>query len=383
VSYAEYRERCGISMGYGKAVIAAMFLFRADGNREIGSGHIMRCLSIADAGRKYFNHDSLFVLAEGSFREAIRRRGYRCVVFNTDYRDLEPEAERMGELIRLYVPSVLFVDSYYVSPLYLTALQSAVRAGGGRLVYVDDVMSFAYPCDILVNYNIYGPDERDVYEKLYVRAGIPLPRLVLGTSYVPLREEFQNLGIRAVKKEAETILISTGGADTEHLALHLAEYLAGRKRMSGGDQFAGFRFHFIVGAMNRDYEKIETITRKDEAISLHFNVANMQQLMGEADVAISAAGSTLYELCAAQTPALTYILADNQIPGAKGFERHGILHCAGDVRDMEDIEIPEKLLRGAVELAGDYEGRKAVSAVQRALVDGNGARRIVEAVLTA
>ena len=282
-----------------------MLIFRADGNSEIGSGHIMRCLSIADAGRRYFNEDSLFVLAADDFREVIINRGYQCTVLNTDYQDMESEKEKMEELIHLHLPSALVADSYYVTPDYLEILQKTVGLSGGRLVYMDDIMSFAYPCDILINYNVYGPDEREAYEELYAEAGAPVPKFVLGASYVPLRDEFQNLAVRTIEREARDILISTGGADGEHIALKLAEYLAGSGDMSGRKPYAGYRFHFIIGSMDREYKKIQTITKNEENIFLHFNVTNMGQLMSQADAAISAAGSTLYELCAMQCAVFT------------------------------------------------------------------------------
>lgn len=363
-----------------------MLMFRADGNSRIGAGHIMRCLSVADAGKKYFDQDSVFVLASGDLEETITNRGVRCVLLGTDYRCMGSETEKMEELIGLWGPSAVFVDSYYVNPHYLGALQGAAAREGGRLAYIDDVMAFAYPCDVLINYNIYGPDNREEYERLYRTAGVSLPKLLLGTSYVPLRAAFQDLGERRAKKEAKHILISTGGADPDHVSLRLAEYLEscmeGGKGAVGdwGLSRGGIQFHFVIGAMNGDCQKIKEIAEGCECISIHYNVREMEQLMGRCDAALSAAGSTLYELCAAQTPAVTYILADNQAPGAEGFERHHILRCAGDIRNMTEKEVPEKLLGEVLRLAMDYEERKKISAGQRRLVDGTGARRIVEAV---
>lgn len=359
-----------------------MIIFRADGNPQIGSGHVMRCLSMADAGREYLGQDILFVLASGHFRETIENRGYACTVLETDYRFMDMETGRMEELIHCCRPSAVFVDSYYAGFRYLETLQTklkktdeAVGGGAGRLVYIDDVVSFAYPCDVLVNYNIYGPDRKGVYEAMYQKARVPVPRLLLGPAFAPLRAQFRGLPQRVVEREAKNILISTGGADPEHIAMGMAKYLAAHRGETGG-----FQFHFIVGAMNGDGEKIRNIACGDSRMVLYFNVGDMRQLMCRADVAVSAAGSTLYELCAAQTPAVTYILADNQIPGAEGFERYGILRCAGDVRRMEKERIGETLLKEAVKLAEDYEQRKEISARQRKLTDGNGAERIVRAV---
>ena len=360
-----------------------MVVFRADGNPAIGSGHIMRCLSIADAGRAYLGQDILFVLASGHFREIVENRGYACAVLETDYRCMDMETEKMAELIHCRRPSAVFVDSYYAGFRYLERLQAEVNktdeetgGGPGRLVCIDDVMSFAYPCDVLVNYNMYGPDRRGAYEEMYTEAHVPVPQMLLGPEFAPLRAQFQGLPERVVRRKAKNILILTGGADPEHIAVCMAEYMAAHRQEQ---ETGGFRFHFVIGAMNGDGEKIRSIASGDSRMVLHFNVEDMGLLMCQADVAVSAAGSTLYELCAAQTPALTYILADNQIPGAESFERRGILRGAGAARGRERERIGETLLKEAVKLAEDYEQRKEISARQRKLTDGNGAERIVKA----
>ena len=356
-----------------------MFMFRADGNSQIGSGHIMRCLSIADAGQRDAGQDSLFVLAGDEFKEIIENRGFRCEILQGDYRKMEPETGKMEELIRRYAPSALVVDSYYVTSSYLEALKDCMEREKGRLVYVDDVMAFAYPCHVLINYNIYGPGQRGVYEELYREAKAAVPELLLGTVYVPLREEFQGLTARPVRQRAEDILISTGGADTEHIGLSLVRYLRETKGLPEGERFDGFRFHVVIGAMNRDLEEIKKAAAGDERIVLHVQVRDMEGLMSRCDVALSAAGSTLYELCAAQTPAVTYILADNQVPGAEGFEQYRVLPCAGDVRHMGERETAERLLEAVVKLAGDHGRREETAARQRMLVDGKGAGRIAAA----
>ncbi len=169
-------------------------------------------------------------------------------------------------------------------------------------------------------------------------------------------------------------MISTGGSDCEHLALKLVEEI--RKR--AGEEIT---FHVIVGAMNEDKETISNKAKDCPNIVLHDHVKNMSDLMQACDVAISAAGSTLYELCATQTPTITYILADNQILGAEGFENHGALQCAGDVRPLGTKILAEKLLELTIELCVDYGGRRRIGGQMSEVVDGRGAERIVEAIM--
>lgn len=348
-----------------------MIVFRADGNSNIGAGHIMRCLSIAKAAPAA--EHILFLTADGSFTQTLRSAGVRNRILHTDYRNLSSEANQMKDFIHTYHPSILFIDSYYVTGPYLSALQDSCRTAGCTLVYIDDLLAFPYPCALLVNYNIYGPDKLPVYQQMYREAGEHEPQYLLGPDYAPLRPEFRNLPVRRVREKASDILVSTGGSDPEHLTLQLVRQVM--------DRSLPYTFHFVIGVMNEDREAVTELVSKKQAgnVVLHHNVTEMTALMQKMDLAVSAAGSTLYELCAAQIPAVTYILADNQIPGAEGFRKHRVLNCAGDYRTEPDLA--RKLIDAAVRLAENSQERKQIAEKMRMVVDGNGAGRILEAAL--
>lgn len=346
-------------------------LFRADANPSIGFGHIMRCLSIADAVAA-LHREVLFILADDTVQKLVADRGYPSIVLGTTYNDLKEEAEKVSSIIADNKSGALIIDSYFVTEHYLNVLWSTCRSVSCRLVYMDDVLAFPYPCDVLLNYNIYGLDAD--YRGLYKEAQTT-PIFLLGTSYAPLRREFQNLAPRIVRRQGRNILISTGGSDCEHITLELVEEI--RKRAVGD-----IVFHLIVGAMNEDKEFIYNRTKDHPNIVLYENVKNMSVLMQSCDVAISAAGSTLYELCATQTPTITYILADNQIPGAEGFEHHGVLKCIGDVRRIGAEMLAEKLIKAAVELCGNYDERVKTVKKMLNVTDGYGANRIIKKVLS-
>lgn len=341
-----------------------MIIFRADGNSAVGAGHVMRCLSIADAA-KQLGEKCIFITAADDFEAHIASRGHEVHVLGTDYTDME--AENLSSVLEEYKPSALFVDSYYVTEDYLGNLLEYCRKNGIKLVYLDDVLAFAYPCDILVNYNIYG--KKADYERLY--EGRRMPQLLLGTAFAPLRAEFQNRTLRKVKQNADSVLVSTGGADSEHIAVELVKLAAKYPHT----------FHFVIGALNTDKECIRELAEASDNIILHEAVTSMAPLMESCDVAISAAGSTLYELCATQTPTLTYILADNQIPGAEEFSARGVMKNCGDVRDLGTEELARRLLEDAGELLIDYGKRAQIAADMQSIVDGRGAARMIDKVL--
>ena len=347
-----------------------MILFRADGNHIVGSGHVMRCLSIADAS----GLPCLFVLSDDNFKNMVAERGHSVYVMDTGGQPMEKEAPLLVNLINSYLPSALIMDSYSVTYPYLSSIHHACKNIFCNLMYVDDILAFPYPCDMLLNYNIYGYGKKAEYRAQYGHSGMEPPCFFLGPSYAPLRKEFQDLPVRMVKKNARDILICAGGADPGHILKCMADFI------SSNSQFTQFHFHFIVGAMNMDWGAIQHMLKHTTNVTLYYNTPNMQALMSNCDVAISAAGSTLYELCAAQAPTVTYTLANNQIPGAEEFSRRHILKYVGDVRSVGAARLSKELIYTALELAGNYDERARVAAFQKKLVDGKGAARIISAL---
>lgn len=347
-----------------------MILFRADGNKYIGSGHVMRCLSIADYA-KSTEENCVFLMASADLKEVVGNHGHQAIVYDTDYKSMMDDIILTRKWVEEYRPEILFVDSYFVSEEYLRTLKQVCEGVGTKLVYIDDLLKFSYPCDVLLNYNIYALDRKDEYRKIYRESDVP--KMLLGPSYAPLRSEFRVTGDRKVKRNAENILVSTGGADSEHVALKLAKRIVCYR-----DNLKGLQFHFVLGAMNEDADIIRTLAKVSPLLVVHSNVRMMSKLMRKCDLAVSAAGSTLYELCVTQTPTITYILANNQIPGAEGFERHGIMRCVGDWRTLGADCLTELLIKESVALAHNYEERRRIAVRQRSVVDGRGVARILK-----
>ena len=334
-----------------------MFLIRVDGNPKIAAGHIMRCLSLADALQEQ-GGEITFITAEPYFQRLIQTRGYPCTVLGTAYDRMEEELSIFLPIIERERPELVILDSYFVTSQYMEAIRNI-----SRLLYIDDLNAFDYPADAVVNYNIYGPELPYPKNKTYF----------LGPQYAPLRKEFQGLSQRNTKDRVENVLVSTGGTDQYHVALHCAEYL--REHLPRENMI----FHFVLGAMNRDIVQLEQIAKDFSFIKLHRQVTDMCSLMLQCDVAISAAGTTLYELCACGLPTVTYILADNQIQGAQMFQKAGLMPCAGDIR--EDACFLEHLFELLNSLADDFAQRQRIAKQMQGAVDGRGAARLAEAIL--
>lgn len=352
-----------------------MILFRTDGNHSIGSGHIMRCLSIADYAKSY-GEKCIFLIASQDFKKMICLHGHQAIVLDQDYRNMESQLYLTYEWIQYCEPSVMFVDSYYVTEAYLSNLHKFCKRFGTKLIYMDDLLSFPYACDVLINYNIFGIEKKDIYLQMYkTKKIISMPKMLLGPDYAPLRDEFQNLKIRKVRKSVSNILISTGGADLCHVALQLV-----KKILYCTDRLQDFQFHLVLGPLNEDIEEINHLIESSKNIISYINYRKLSILMQNCDLAISAAGSTLYELCATQTPTVTYILADNQVSGAREFEKRNILKCAGDIRSIGVNKLVDLIMDEIIALASNYEERERISKLQRQIVDGQGAKKILKAI---
>lgn len=333
-------------------------LIRADGNANIGAGHIMRCLSIANAAKK-IGIDICFVTADESFLQVLDEQNFRVRVLDSDYKKMDNELSKIIPIVEMEKPDGIILDSYFVTKSYMNYLKKTAK-----LIYIDDVLAFPYPVDTLINYNIYASKKQ--YTKLY--AQVNAPNMLLGSEYVPLRDEFQNGKVIEIKSKVKNILFSAGGADPERIALRFVKSVITKRELND------ILFHIVLGSFEPDRNEIESISTVHNNIITHSNVRRMSDLMLQCDLAVSAAGSTLYELCACGVPTITYVLADNQMPGAKAFSDLGIMENVGD--DRFDKGLINNIISLIEDL--DYDKRKLMQHNMKKCIDGKGAYKMIK-----
>ena len=341
--------------------------FRTDGNSHIATGHLVRCLSIADAcfslGMKV-----CFLVSDQESKALLQSFDPACrfpvrILETASYDDLEKE---LPELLSILSDSrqFFFLDSYYVTEHYLSAVRIAAK-----VAYLDDLQLFDYPADLLINYDVIPESRSASYQAAYQNAA----RTLLGASYTPLRAQFTNLQPYC-RDRVSNILVTTGGSDPYHFCLRL---------------IAAFRensflhlcqLHVVVGRLNEDKDKLYKLADELPFLQLHENVSDMASLMASCDLAVSAAGTTLYELCAAGVPSIGFCLADNQLTAAKAFDEAGAIPCAGDIRRSCD-EVLGNVMNFVTYMSENSKKRKAALETMRQLVDGKGAVRIAEALI--
>lgn len=332
-------------------------IIRTDMNAQVATGHMMRCLSIADAVAKE-NINVMIVSADENGRGLVETRGFSYVSLGTRWDKMEDELPKFEKVILQVQPDYVLVDSYYISIEYMKKIQKLTK-----VAYIDDLCNVVYPCDTLICYANYCKKYN-----LTERYGAQT-QLLLGCDFVPLRKTFSDIEKHKNNYLVKEILVLSGGADQYHfLKMFLRTWEA---RM---DSWKGIKLSVICGVYNMDYKEIVETYAEDERVEILTNVANIEMYMKQTDIAISAAGTSLYELCACGTPTICYTLADNQLENAKSFHEDEIMIYAGDVRDFE---LAKNIIDIAEQLMLDCDKRKKMSEKMMSLVDGQGARRIV------
>lgn len=345
-------------------------IIRADGNREIAMGHVMRCLSVADALRDA-GAEVIFVTAGKETEALIQGKGYRNHILGTCFRDMDGELPAFYRFFQENPAELILVDSYFVTGQYMKAI-----AGWTRTAYMDDLGAPVYPADALINYNIYAGTLP--YREWYRRENIPFPGMcLLGCGYAPLREEFRK-GMRSRTGEsAADVLITTGGGDRADAAGKLCRRLALEKRQG---LHPGIRYHVVCGRFAEHKEELRKLSAEYPEFIIHENVTKMSELMKECDVAVSAAGSTMYELCSMRLPAVCFYFAENQRQMAECFDRTTEIRNAGNIMEHGEAVI-DALVKRLTELELDKELRGRIRRQMETLTDGNGAARIAEKLL--
>lgn len=333
---------------------------RVDGNEIIATGHVMRCLSIAEQLRR-LGMETVFLLADDRPEGLIRSRGFAVEVLGTVWNELDGETEVLCAFLEENGGQTLLLDSYYVTYDYLKQLSRCTR-----VVYIDDLYRFAYPVHTLVNYSVFCDWDR--YADLYAGEKEEV-HLLIGGAYIPLREEFAHQPYR-IRQKVEKVLVTTGGTDLLNVAGTLLDAVTRDKSLME------LEYHVIAGCFHTRKEQLYEMAARYHNIKIYENVTNMAEQMRDCDVAVSASGSTLYELCACGVPAICLEIAENQ-HGAVNWERNGCMRYAGNAElDLEGCV--KACLDGIAWYREHYEERCRMSERMQELVDGQGAGRIAE-----
>ena len=336
------------------------YVFRADGNTDIGIGHLMRTLTVADAIAMLDNQANILVICADSDSTKIAEiRGYKAVCLNSDYRNLMSEVS-LWKKLGLYNCCIL-VDSYLVTNDYLRAIGKY-----GKVFLFDDTMDEQFDVHGIINYSVF------VDERAYAEKYGNIDKFLLGGSFVPVRNEFTKSQWQ-LREKVKDILISTGGSDSFNIAGEIYKAL--------DSVLPDINFHIVVGPFSPFLELLNKMAEESDNLIIHCNVQDMAGLMEKCDVAISAGGSTMYELATVGIPTICFSYARNQEPFCERFGET-VSDYAG-AYDKEPDTVLNNLKRLLCDKYHEKKYRQECSNLEKDLIDGNGAKRIAQALINA
>src|SRR5258706_3099130 len=339
-------------------------LVRADADAVSGTGHVLRCIALAQAwsGR---GGRVVFATARPSavLSQRIRSVGASVVA-------LEEACPAPGDLAATLslckqlqreedaLPWIV-VDGYHFDNPYQKALRQA-----GRLLVIDDNAHLSdYDADIVLNHGIQAPrlnygTARDSW-------------LLLGTRYALLRDEFAPWrgAERKVPKKAQKILVTLGVGDSENVS---AKAIGALQQFPSEEIVA----RIVVGPLHPYVAALKRLVEHSANIFLHTDVSEFAPPMEWTDMAIAGAGPTVSELAVMQVPVLLLVLAENQSAVAQGVDEFGAARSLGWARSVTVSALVDALR----ELKDDQSKRQRMAARGRLLVDGLGVERIIGAM---
>lgn len=361
--------------------------FRADASLEIGSGHVMRCLTLADA-LQVQGAQCHFLCREhpGHLCELIEARSYPVHRLPQEERDTDtagtPFAESepahshwlgasWGEdaavcqpLLAELSPAWLVVDHYALDHLWETAVLDGILGSRPRLLVIDDLADRRHVADLLLDQNL-GRQAEDY------RGRVPEDcRVLAGPRYALLRPEFRewreaSLSRRARKPRLQRLLINLGGVDKDNVTGRVLDAL------SGCDLPADLQISVVMGA---SAPWRASVTAQAAVMpwptEVVVNVSDMARRMAEADLAIGAAGSTSWERCCLGLPTLMVVLADNQREIADALAAK----CVALPLELADLEASMTDHLATLDAPGALT---AMSQQAAELVDGQGTAQVL------
>lgn len=335
--------------------------FRCDASPEIGFGHLMRSLALGAVAADCGSRVEFLVRKDEGAVAALRESGFPVAWLKPEQR-WDPAVLMSAMKAQGDGQSWVVIDSYEVTPEYCRQ----IREAGARVLVIDDLAQQPCPVDVVVNPNIHAPAL--AYDVL------PETRLLLGPAYALLRPEFLETAPRdGVRAEARTVLVTLGGSDRQNLTCRVLERIGRLPR----DILSRLSVHVVLGPGYRHHQALgETLARARFAVVVHEKVLTISRLMREADLAVTAGGGTLLEAAHMGLPVLAIIAAHNQAPAATEFGRRGIAVLLG----QGDWADPGAVARALGVLIRDPAGRAEMSRRGRALVDGHGPARVVQAM---
>ncbi|MEA1989465.1 MAG: UDP-2,4-diacetamido-2,4,6-trideoxy-beta-L-altropyranose hydrolase [Pseudomonadota bacterium] len=295
---------------------------RADASLQIGTGHIMRCLTLAEALKQQGAEISFICRAhQGNLISIIEDKGFKVFTLNVPEHQIESlqdealslfhakwlgvsqqqDADECRDILEQIKPDWLIVDHYAIDQAWQKALQGCYK----KLMVIDDLADRKHQCDLLLD-QTYGREPQD-YQHLVPENC----QMLLGSQYALLRPEFAKWRESSLKRrtnsEFKQLLITMGGIDPDNVTGQVLEAIS---HINLPNEIA---ITVVMGGaaphLTDVKKQAQTMAYKTQVI---VDVTNMAEIMANVDFAIGAAGATTWERCALGLPSIMLVLAQNQ-----------------------------------------------------------------------
>jgi UDP-2,4-diacetamido-2,4,6-trideoxy-beta-L-altropyranose hydrolase len=358
------------------------FIFRADSSIDIGTGHIMRCITLANA-LKAMGHECSFICKQhsGNINSLIIENDFELheleiaefqdsVIFRPNMvrpkyyawigSSLDHDAKLTNKILEKRAPDWIVVDHYALD----VSWHKKVRGNTKNIMVIDDLANRHHDCEILVDQNL-GRIESD-YDGL-LNAGC---KRLIGPRYALLRPEFESRRENSLRRRErprlKRILISLGGIDLFNVTGKLLEALADSALE------ADTILDILMGGSAPHLGAVrEQASQMSFKASVNVDVNDMAERMCLADLSIGAAGATSWERCCSGLPAVIMVLADNQVKVANALEESGAVINIGDPEKIRarlplivaNVRDPDLLTQMSVAAAKITDGKGALSVI--------------------
>ena len=357
-----------------------LILIRTDSSLKIGSGHVMRCLSLAEALR----HSGAKVgfisrVHPGNLNDVIRGKGFD--VYELPVQDLdegrdefieqhveaaenynrwlnaskEQDAVETIDVLDSMSPDWLIVDHYGLDCDWENRLRPHVR----KLMVIDDLANRPHDCDLLLDQNYFLDGASHRYEGLVP----PTCTQLLGPRYALLRPEFAEARkkLRHRTGEIQCVFVFFGGTDLDNLTGRALAALS-------NPELVHLEVNVVLGKTNPNLSSIQKQVALRPNTHLAVQVENVAELMAKADIALGAGGATTWERFSLGLPSIVVVLSENQKNFSEALHEAGLQICLGSAKELSVIDLKTALLKQLKIVKNNHrQSKKCLE-----LVDGKG-----------
>ncbi len=315
-----------------------------EGFSKTGYGHITRCLSLYQAYEERFIHPTLYINGDDNVKSFLPDSNHKIIDWATHPTKL------IGEIKN---SDVIIIDSYLAGKDFYDNISKHAKVS----LFIDDTLRLDYPAGIILNGTINA--ETFPYKKK------PGKKYLLGTKYIPLRKEFWYAESKKFNRELSSILITIGATDSQSLTSSILKSLQ--------ESFPAIKKKVVIGSSFINKNEIENL--RDNTTELFYSppALLMRDLMLSSDIAITAAGQTLYELAASSTPSIAIVVAENQKNNIQEWKRKGFLL---NTIYYNDVNFIRRIIE-QIQTLQSITVRKKLSRIGKENVDGQGSIRVV------